>query len=65
MRFTVMNYNLDKEQLEIVNDDNKYLYELKSLLNDSNIPFVIDINEFDKLPDYFQEEIKKRYIRIF
>ena len=47
------------------NDDNKHLYELKSLLSDSNIPFVIDINEFDKLPDYFQEEIKKRYIRIF
>ena len=47
------------------NEANKNLYELKSLLSDSNIPFIIDINEFDKLPDYFQEEIKKGYVRIF
>ena len=40
------------------------LYELKALLSDSNIPFIIDIHEFDKLPDYFQTEIKKNYVVI-
>lgn len=46
------------------NDKTKSLYELKALLNDSNIPFIIDIHEFDKLPDYFQTEIKKNYVVI-
>ena len=32
------------------NDENKYLYELKELLNDSDIPFLIDINISDNLP---------------
>lgn len=39
--------------------------ELKELLNDSNIPFLIDINEFDKLPETFQKEIEKKYIIIY
>ena len=53
MCFTVMNYNLDKEQLEIVNDDNKYLFvlagagsgktltilgKIKYLIEEKNIP---------------------------
>ncbi|DAA96022.1 TPA: hypothetical protein CPT80_07925 [Candidatus Gastranaerophilales bacterium HUM_9] len=46
------------------NDKTKSLYELKALLSDSNIPFIIDIHEFDKLPDYFQTEIKKNYVVI-
>lgn len=46
------------------NDKTKSLYELKALLNDSNIPFIIDIHEFDRLPDYFQTEIKKNYVVI-
>ena len=47
------------------NDEKKYLYELRQLLNDSNIPFLIDINEFDKLPQAFQDEILKEYVRVF
>lgn len=46
------------------NDDNVYLFELQELLSDSNIPFIVDIHEFDKLPESFQEEIKKDYIII-
>ena len=47
------------------NDNEKNLYTLKQLLNDSNIPILIDINEFDHLPKSFQEEIKRKYISIF
>ena len=47
------------------NEDNKHLYELKDLLNDSDIPFLMDIQDFEKLPKSFQDEIKKEYIRIF
>ena len=47
------------------NEEGKYLYELKELLNDSDIPFLIDIQEFDYLPKSFQQEIEKSYIRIF
>ena len=47
------------------NDENKTITELRHLLNESNIPFLIDINEFDKLPTCFQEEIKKSYVKIF
>jgi len=42
-----------------------YLYELRELLRESNIPFLIDINEFDKLPDSFQKEILKNYVVIY
>lgn len=41
-----------------------YIGELKELLSESNIPFLIDIFEFEKLPDSFKEEIKKNYIVI-
>lgn len=47
------------------NDENKYLYELKELLNDSDIPFLIDINISDNLPQSFQDEILKNYVKIF
>lgn len=47
------------------NEDGKFVYELKDLLNDSDIPFLMDIQDFEKLPKYFQDEIKKEYIRIF
>ena len=47
------------------NDENVNLYKLKNLLNDSNIPFLIDINQFDKLPESFQKEILKDYVEIF
>lgn len=47
------------------NDKEKNLYTLKQLLNDSNIPILIDINEFDNLPKSFQKEIEKDYVVIF
>ena len=47
------------------NSDSKNLYELRQLIHDSNIPFLVDINEFDRLPKYFQEEIEKNYIEIY
>lgn len=47
------------------NDDNVYLFELQELLSESNIPFFVDIHEFDKLPQSFQDEIKKDYIVIY
>lgn len=46
-------------------ENNKSIGELRELLNDSNIPFLIEIQEFDKLPKYFQDEIMKKYIQIF
>lgn len=59
----------DGSDLDLVvksfNDEEKDLYTLKQLLNDSNIPILIDIHEFDYLPKSFQEEIEKDYIVIF
>lgn len=56
----------DGSDLDLVvknfNEENKYLYELKEILNESNIPFLIDIHEFDKLPESFRKEIEKNYI---
>ena len=45
------------------NEEGKYLYELKTLLIDSDIPFLMDINEFNKLPESFQKEILKNIFR--
>lgn len=47
------------------NDVNKSLSELKELINDSDIPIIVDILEFDKIPLSFQKEIEKDYISIF
>ncbi len=41
------------------------LYKLREILNDSNIPFLIDIQEFDSLPQSFQDEIEKNYVVIY
>ena len=46
------------------NSTDKYLYELKELLSESNIPFFVDIHEFDRLPESFQTEILKNYVVI-
>ena len=47
------------------NDNKKYLSDLKNLLNDSDIPFLIDITEYEKLPNSFKEEINKNYIKLY
>ena len=46
------------------NEENKFIWELSEMINNSNIPFLVDIHEFDKLPQYFQEEILKGYVVI-
>jgi predicted nucleotidyltransferase len=46
-------------------DENLDIATLKGMFTDSNIPFFIDISEFDKLPEYFQQEILKNYIIIY
>ena len=46
------------------NGDDITLYELKEILTESNIPFLIDIHEFDIMPDYMQKEILKNYVVI-
>lgn len=41
------------------------LFELKELINDSKIPFLVDIHELKNLPQTFQDEIKKDYVVIY
>ena len=47
------------------NESGKSIGKIREILNDSDIPFLIEIQEFDKLPKSFQDEILKQYIRIF
>lgn len=47
------------------NDPRKCISELKQLINDSNIPFLIDIAEYHNLPLSFQNKIKKNGIVFF
>ncbi len=41
------------------------LFELRELISESNVPFLVDINEFDRLPESFKDEIKKEYVVIY
>lgn len=45
--------------------EKKSISELRQLINDSDIPFLIEITEYDKIPSYMQLEILKEYVRIF
>ena len=45
--------------------DDKNIYDLKALINESNIPFIVDIHELKQLPESFQKEIEKDYIVIY
>lgn len=46
-------------------NSNKNIYKLRELINDSNIPILTDILEFEKLLKTFQEEIEKEYVIIY
>ena len=46
------------------NAENKSISELKSLLQESSIPFLVDINDFNTLPDSFKQEILKNHIKM-
>ncbi len=43
----------------------KSIAELRRRLNDSNVPILMDISEYERLPEYFREEIDRAYVRIF
>ncbi len=47
------------------NDAHKSVAELRRLLSDTDIPFLMEVQEFGKLPASFREEIMKNYVRIF
>lgn len=44
---------------------NKTVSELRELLNDSDIPFLVEMLDFKKIPESFQREILKDYVQIF
>ncbi len=41
------------------------LVKLKSALEESNIPFLIDVVKFEDVPESFQKQILKNYIVIY
>ncbi|MCC8015101.1 MAG: nucleotidyltransferase domain-containing protein [Eubacterium sp.] len=45
--------------------EKKSVRELRNLISDSNVPFLTDVNEFDRLPKSFQDEIVKSYVIIY
>ena len=47
------------------NDSSKNIYELKELVNNSDIPIIVDILDYNNIPESFQKEIEKNYIVIF
>lgn len=59
----------DGSDLDLVvktfNANNIKAFQLKEIISNSNIPFLVDIQEFDNLPKSFQEEILKNYIVIY
>lgn len=46
-------------------DDTRSIGELRALINDSDVPFLVDLHAFDRLPESFQEEILKDHVPIF
>lgn len=41
------------------------LNDLKNIIKESNIPFLVDIADFENIPDSFIEIINKNYIMIY
>lgn len=41
------------------------LAKLKSALEESNIPFLIDVVKFEEVPESFQKQILKNYVVIY
>ena len=40
------------------------LNKVRSALSDSNIPILVDIRDWAKIPDYFHQEIEKEHVVI-
>ena len=59
----------DGSDLDLVvvsyNEHGKNLGDLKQLINESDIPILVDISEFHMLPKSFQDEIRKNKIVIY
>ena len=47
------------------NSDECYITELQEIIANSNIPFLVDLHQYDLLPESFQDEILKKYVVIF
>ncbi|MDR2869085.1 MAG: nucleotidyltransferase domain-containing protein [Deferribacteraceae bacterium] len=41
------------------------VHKLREIICESNIPFLVDMLEFDKLSESFKEEIKRKYVVIY
>ena len=46
-------------------NENGDVLRLRALFNESDIPFLIDIFEYERLPQSFQEEIARKYMVIY
>ena len=53
--------------LTVINfgEDDKSILQLRKLVRESDIPFLVDLTMFNDLPISFQNEIKKRYVIFF
>lgn len=47
------------------NSDTCTLAELRQFIQDSDIPFLVDLNVFDDMPKAYQQEILKKYLVIW
>ena len=47
------------------NCPDKNIYKLRELINDSDIPIIVEILDFNNIPSYIQDEIMKDCIVIF
>lgn len=56
--------DLDLAIVDYGQKDTDYL-GLKEAIQESNIPFLIDIFEISKLPDSFKKEIKNHYVVLY
>lgn len=43
----------------------KHLYELREILSESNVLFLVDVNIYENLPTSFKEEIDRNNIKLF
>jgi len=53
--------------LTVINfgEDDKSILQLRKLVRESDIPFLVDLTMFNDLPISFQNEIKKGYVIFF
>ncbi len=47
------------------NEENKQIGKLNEIIQNSNIPFLVDLKLWDHLPLSFQKEILKNYFQFF